>query len=188
MRIENMSVLFTTVSLMLKTLHRSFHSTNEWMKWDNVYNVFVIVLASGKCSINVKYCYWKYCSFLPLWLQCCNLGDGECVWVGRRGRENKRERRYYCFYLLLKIVNSIFFSFWNKPKKEMLLAAILGVGELPGHVIVFNCGKCALRDKYLCINSHIYSVLLSTYYGSHVYFGSLKSKNDSVHPNLPRSC
>ena len=47
----------------------------------------------------------------------------------------------------------------------MLLAAVSEGGELPGLIIVFSPGKCGLRDKYLCINSHIYSVLLSTYYG-----------------------
>lgn len=56
MRAENISVLFPIVTLMLRTLPGPFTQLMfvEWMKWDNGYNVFSIVLANGKYSIHVN--------------------------------------------------------------------------------------------------------------------------------------
>lgn len=75
MRAENISVLFTVVSLMLRTFPGPFIQQMfvKWIKWDNGYNILSIVLANGKYSINVKSYYLKYCFSFTLWLQCCIL-------------------------------------------------------------------------------------------------------------------
>lgn len=73
MRAENISVLFTVVTLMLRTLHGPFIQLLfvEWMKWDNGYNVFSLVLANGKYSIHanlllkVLFLFYAVTSVLP---------------------------------------------------------------------------------------------------------------------------